>query len=45
MRFYFLHGGPLELIGALDRKRDGMPTFARTLESAPGNTASRQLGL
>ena len=26
-------------------KRDGMPSFIRALESRPGNTASRQLGL
>jgi hypothetical protein len=45
MRFYFLHGGLLELMGALDPKRDGMPTLVRTPESGSGNSASRQLGL
>jgi len=33
MRFYFLP------------ERDRMPNFVGTLESGPGNTASRQLGL
>ena len=45
MRFYFLHGGLLGLMGALDRERDGMPTFVRTLGSGPADTTSRQLGV
>ena len=57
MRSYFLHAGllkPLEAVDLSSRsrlhihralERDGVPNFVRALESGPGNTASRQLGL